>query len=416
MNGFFPEGRFRTAKSFSETSQCGACGLYKKCNTPKMKVFGKGEQKILFVFPPLIEQQDRSSNIWKSPVANHLRTMLMTAGVTPATEAWFTSALICHTPNPTNDQVDKCSHKLKTLIEELKPNVVVPIGNFAVRSIIQFTWKRSAGKPDRWYDQTIKAQTHNIWVTPVPEPTFDEERRDFMTPLFFANGIQKAFQLCESKPFKKIPDYASRVVHLSGREAELYLRDFYKKPFVAGFDYETNCLKPDNEKLSRIVSGAFAPSPRESIAFPWFDNLPRVLKKLNANPRGYWLASNKKYEQRWTRSVIGFRIRRWLWDTMLAAHTLDSRGGRDEGSSSSAGGGLSSLKVQAFILLGQPCYDDHIKDFLDTQGESYRANRIHQIELHDLLQYNGMDALMTWLVAREQMIIMGHPALELMTW
>jgi hypothetical protein len=234
-----------------------------------------------------------------------------------------------------------------------------------------------------------------------------------MTPLFFNRGVEQALRK-DKPPFKTVPNYEQRIVHLTARQAELYFKDYYKRPFVAGFDYETNCLKPDNKKLSRIVSGAFCPGPAESIAFPWFDNMPGILKRLQANEKGFWLASNKKYEQRWTRRMLGFRIRRWLWDTMLSAHVIDSRGGRSEGESSTSGGGLSSLKVQAFLLLGQPIYDDHIKDFLDTGGESYKANRIHQIELRDLLQYNGMDALMTWLVARKQMKRMRHPSLELM--
>lgn len=407
MAGFFPEGSFNTTKMFSVASRCGVCGLYKKCRSPKLEPQGHG--KVMFVLPPVTEQEDASGKFLRSSLGVKLKRILHDKGVSPTDDCIFTSALICHTGNPKPDQIDYCSYKLKEAIEEHKPVVVIPIGPLAVRSIIQFTWKRPAGVTKRWFDQQIPSQEINAWVCPVYEPTLQE--RDDLMP-FFIRGIERALKKTKH-PWKEIPDYQSRVKLLSASEAVDVLSEYIDKPFFAAFDYETSCLKPDNPDTARIVSGAFCADNGTSYAFPWSKDLPPILKQLAANKNGHWIGSNNKYEQRWTRRVLGFAIRRWAWDTMLSAHAIDNRGGRDEENDSSSGGGLSSLKVQSFLLLGQAAYDDHIKEYLAAKS-SYSRNRINEIPINDVLKYNGMDALMTRMVAQKQMKYVKSPLLEFM--
>lgn len=404
MSGFFPEGSFSKAKSFSVASRCGACGLYKKCNSPKMEPQGHG--KIMFVLPPVTKQEDASGKFLRSALGQVLRRLLLDNGLNPMEECVFTSALICHTGYAKGEQVDNCSYKLKEAIEEHQPIVVIPIGPMAVRSIIQFTWKRAAGVTKRWFDQQIPSQEIDAWICPVYEPDMEEKeyKKDNLMP-FFIRGVEAAIRK-KKRPWPKPPEFEKRIKQLTATEAAHLLSSFINEEFFAAFDYETSCLKPDNPQSARIVSGAFCPSMGVSYAFPWSKDLPPILKQLARSKKAHWIGSNNKYEERWTTRLLGFRFRNWIWDTMLSAHAIDSKGGRDEENDSSRGGGLSSLKVQAYTLIGQPVYDDHIKDFLDADG-SYKRNRIHEVPMSDVLQYNGMDALMTRLVAKRQMKLIG---------
>ena len=79
---------------------------------------------------------------------------------------------------------------------------------------------------------------------------------------------------------------------------------------------------------------------------------------------------------------------------MLAAHVLDNRKG------------ITGLKFQAFVQLGQESYNDHVGGLLKGDKKSH-INRIHEIDVHDLLLYNGMDSLLTYKLAIIQMKEMG---------
>lgn len=411
MSGFFPEGSFQKPKEYSKASRCGACGLYKTCHHPKMPPQGEGGRKIMFVIPPVTEKEDLSGKFLQTQLGFEIKTILKRNGLSPLEDCFFTSALICHTAQPSNEQIDHCSYKLKTSIEELRPNLIIPVGMAAVRSIIQFTWMKPAGLYERWCGYQIPAQTINSWVCPTYQPSFEDRDN---TMLFTTQHIEDALKLCRKPPWKKLPRYGDQVKLLyTESEIEKALSPWINKPFVAGFDYETTCLKPDNPRTARIVSGSFCFNGKETYAFPWLSNAPGLLQALARNKQGSFIGSNIKYEERWSRALLGFFIRNWAWDTMIAAHTIDNRGGKDEDTDSSGGGGLSGLKFQAFARLGQPNYDDHLKTYLGGDG-SYGKNRIKEIPLKELLIYNGMDSILSWHVAKHQMTQMDHPMLEKM--
>ena len=111
------------------------------------------------------------------------------------------------------------------------------------------------------------------------------------------------------------------------------------------------------------------------------------------------IAQNLKFEDRWTRVKLGHPVRNWLWDTMLAAHVLDYRRG------------ITSLEFQAFVQLGVQLYDKHIKPYLKSVGQS-RFNRIKELDLKDLLLYNGMDSLLTYKIAMKQMKVFRQRSLK----
>jgi len=93
------------------------------------------------------------------------------------------------------------------------------------------------------------------------------------------------------------------------------------------------------------------------------------------------IASNLKFEERWTRYFLKHRVRNWDWDTMLAAHVLNNATG------------ITGLKFQAFVQLGQSQYDKHIEPYLKS-SKGQHLNRIREIPLKDLLVYNGMDSFL----------------------
>jgi DNA polymerase I-like protein with 3'-5' exonuclease and polymerase domains len=100
------------------------------------------------------------------------------------------------------------------------------------------------------------------------------------------------------------------------------------------------------------------------------------------------IGCNIKFENNWTKTHLGHNVKNWWFDTMVAAHVLDNRKG------------ITSAKFQAFVQLGQPSYNDHIEPYLKGK---MGLNKIHELDLDDLLLYNGLDSLLEYKVAMIQM-------------
>ena len=102
------------------------------------------------------------------------------------------------------------------------------------------------------------------------------------------------------------------------------------------------------------------------------------------------IGANIKFENRWTKRNLGHYVNNWIFDTMIAAHVLNNKPK------------VTGLTFQAFVNLGQPCYEQNIKPFLKSRKNS-KFNRIEELDLKDLLLYNGLDSLLTYGVALKQM-------------
>jgi len=113
-----------------------------------------------------------------------------------------------------------------------------------------------------------------------------------------------------------------------------------------------------------------------------------VLRKVLTNRKILKVGANLKFEDRWSRSLLGVGIEGFYWDTMLAAHQLDNRGG------------ISSLDFQSFVRLGIGDYSLHLEKFKQSGVDG--LNSMHKVPLTELLMYNALDALFTYRVMEEQ--------------
>lgn len=101
--------------------------------------------------------------------------------------------------------------------------------------------------------------------------------------------------------------------------------------------------------------------------------------------------SNCKFEASWTRFILGYEVRGWLWDTMLASHVLDNREG------------TTGLKFQIYVNWGIVGYDDRIKPFLTSHSKDGNAfNNIKKAPINEVLLYCGVDAKYTHKLWKKQ--------------
>lgn len=396
MRGFFA-AKTQTAPT-GRLAACGACGLSERCSSPKLPVGGTGGHPVLFVVGGPDVQDDERGRWLTGPAGRLLRSSLQAHGVELGA-CLHTGATICHSPKPvTAERVGHCLPNMLATLRECDPVVVVPMGQQALRAVVGQAWGKSeVGELSRWLGYAIPAQRGNRWIVPTWDPAEVEASDHPAMRLHHEHHLQRALQRAQRRPWRQVPDWRGDVqLEYSPTVAAAWLRDKVQRGGVVAFDYETTSLKPDYDH-SRIVSCAVAwgtgPTPAETIAFPWHGDAVVAMSELLRSPLPK-IAANMKFEDRWTRAILGHRVRRWVWDTMLAAHVDNQVKG------------VTGLKFQAFVRLGQPLWNEAVEPYFHSRpGE---PNRVAEVPLADLLRYNGLDSLLEYRLAFRQMKAMGH--------
>lgn len=409
MKGFFSGSTLAQSKKPSPTIPlCGACGLYKGCKSPKMSFSGNGRRKILIVgdFPG--KEEDLEGTHFVGRAGKFLKRTLRSLGGDPEEDYWYDNALICHLSKKQNegnvevsisDRIGYCRPNLIRTIEQLRPQVILLLGYEAVQSIIGSIWKEDVGILSRWTGFQIPCRKWNCWICPTYDPsyvlrTLESRKKDPVPNLWFRRHLESALQL-SGRPYDVIPNEIKEVeLVLDTDEAARILDKMVERGGVVAFDYETTMLKPDWFD-AEILSCSVCWNGKKTIAFPWRGAAVPAMERLirSSMPK---IASNLKMEDRWSRMEFGKPVKNWAWCTMTAAHALDNRPG------------ICGLKFQSFVLLGAESYDDHISKFLSSNNSNLRTNQIlEQVNLHDLLLYNGLDSLLEYRVAEKQMVQFG---------
>lgn len=355
-----------------------------------MKPFGEGKKQVLVIGEAPGQREDEQGRPFIGKAGQFLRNTLGEIGVELDEDCWTTNSLICRPPdNKTPDikQIGYCRPNLLNALAKFKPRVVVTLGRSALVSVLTSYWKE-IDTLERWIGWRIPLQAH--WLCPTYHPSFLLRMKNQLMDRRFKEDLERAFAIERDPPVQ--PEWDKKIeVLYNDEEICDTLRDFARNDWFA-FDYETNCLKPEYPK-AQIVACSMSNGER-TIAYPWEGNAIAVTGETLASKHPAKIASNLKFEEKWTRKTFGHGVRNWGWDTMIAAHCLDNRTD------------ICSIKFQAFVKLGVPSYSSHIAPFLSSSGGWY--NRIHHLETVQLLKYCGMDSLLEYQIAMIQRKGMGY--------
>jgi len=368
-----------------------------------MEVGGKGRKGILVVGEAPGKNEDYQNKPFVGESGQMVQAALARCGIDFRRDCWITNSIICRPAKNALPEkaIDYCRPNLIRTIKELKPKVIILLGAASVKSLIGWLWKEDVGSLHRWLGWKIPVQRINAYVCPTWHPQAlmyasgkgNGGKASPLMQMLWEGHLHAACALTE-RPWKEMPNYASKViVELDHQRAASRIQKLISHSAAQiAIDYETTCLKPDG-KDAQIYSCALS-NGRETIAFPWHGDAIEATKQiiLSNAPK---IASNQKFEERWTLKEFGHPVNNWLIDTMLAAHVLDNRSG------------ITSIKFQAFALLGAESWNDEIDPYLKSIGGGNSVNKIRQAPLNKLLLYNGLDALLEWEVAQIQMKQLG---------
>lgn len=378
---------------------CGACGLYKSCQSPKMPVSGDGRRKILIVGEAPGEDEDKENLQFVGKTGRRLDKTLHKVGIDMREDCWLTNTLICRPPDnasPTDEQIEYCRPNFRNTVKDLDPYFIIPLGAAAVQTVIGSFWREDVGSISTWAGFRIPSQIPNAWICPTFHPSYIERLDTPVADLIWLDHFKAIADQVEEedRPWETLPEYEKKVKLIyNGEEAEWEIKRFRSSDMVA-IDFETTTKKPESEGAA-IVSCALSDGIR-TIAYPWVGKAIDATIRFACSPIPK-IASNMKFEDRISRYNFGAGMRNWYWDTMVGAHFLDQRPG------------ITSLKFQAYLRLGIQSYNDHIEEWLRAK-KGTKVNRIlEEVNLKDLLLYNGLDALYEWEVALRQMKEQGYP-------
>ena len=396
--GLFGAGALPTRAPLPVEPQCGACGLFKGCRSPKMPTAGSGAKSILVIGEAPGETEDFQNKPFVGKTGQPLQTTLRKYGVELFKDCWVMNAAACRPPK--NDlpprAVEYCRPNVVNEIKRLNPEKVLLFGGHAVRSLIGWLWRQDPGGVNRWCGWRVPCQKLNAWVAPFWHPSFvlrEEEDKKGATPvrLLWERQIEAALALV-GRPWREVPNYAKQVqIELDPVRAAAAVKRFTAGSRPVAFDYENSPLKPDAGHA--FVHCCALSDGKTTVAFPWHGAVVDAMRKFlrSGVPK---IGANIKHETRWSLKAMGVMPRNWAWDTVLNAHILDNRSG------------VTGVKMQAFALLGQEPWDDGVKAYLEGDGGN-GPNRVREVDLTAMLRYCGLDALVEWHLAKKQAKLLG---------
>ena len=385
----------------SRTLKCGVCRLNRTCISPCMEASGDGGKGILIIGSAPDEEEDKHGSQCLGRGNQYLQNELSRLGIDMEKDCRRVFAVNCYPPKGrslSSTEVEACRPLVWREIKNHPPKLILVLGAAALQSFLGHRTKKALGGFGRWCGWETPDRDTGAWSTITFHPNMVQRHRDDVMKIFFRQDLEQAISLLHRSPpqYKREQDC---VEVLSENEAISALEFLIKSPRLISIDYETTGLKP-HRKGHQIVSCAISDDGESGISFMVDGGVVPALKKVLNCEAIRKIAANKKFEEIWSRVILGTEVRGWVFDSMLAAHVLDNRRG------------VTGLKFQAYVKYGIADYNSHIAPFLEGTDpqDSNSFNRILSLDPREILVYGGIDAILEHRLALDQDREMGGKA------
>lgn len=409
-SGFFSikETKSKTRPSGNKAFSCASCGLYKDIKSPRMAPFGDFEKQIMVIGDMPSSRDDNMGKPWQDRFGTTLRREFERRGIDLFKDCINLFALSCHTAGskgiatPLTKEIQCCRRRVLTAIEQYKPKMVILVGELALNSVIGSIWTKNIGGLTKWRGFTIPDRKYNTWICPIFSPAFVEEQNALEYRTIWKQDLDRIINTLDTKIYPSPNE--SQFVRIIQAESEL-VKIFEellsrKFPYPIAIDYETTGLKPHDTSKHKIVCMSICSSPEDVIAFSMVKKSRKaklLLKSILQSDKISKIAQNLKFEHTWTYNILGYEVKNWAWDTMLATHILDNRPD------------ISGLKFQTYVNFGVAGYDEEVEPYLkgEDKKNSNSINKLLSIPIGSdlwkkVLIYCGEDSLFTYKLASKQ--------------
>ncbi len=378
---------------------CKKCDLNK---APKIEVSGEGKKEILVIGESTLNEEMTYGSAFVDDTGFLLNKILRKQNISLNKDCWKINAVKCYSHIKTNHkQINCCRPALEKLIYKLKPKTILLCGDVAVTSL--FGEDFSNRSIFRWRMYCIPDEKYKCNIIPILHPRYvlDNDKDSGMYRQY-ERDVTKACYLMK-RPFLKNKKYESYVTVVTDfTKLKRILTKVIKNKTKIAYDYETTGLKPYRNR-QKIVTIAFAVSMTKAFAFP-FDYKTFWTEKERNEIYTLWqtilrddkinkIAYNEKFEKIWSMEIFKAKPK-CFFDPMIVLHILDNRSG------------ILGLKFQTFVNYGVRPYDKHIQKYLKAKKAS-DYNSVEEAPFNDLLIYNGLDCIFTYMLYDELMGKLG---------
>ena len=381
MKGFFEKEEVE-----DKNANCIKCKLFKTCETPRMKVSGKGEKGILVIAEAPGASEDAEGKALVGQAGQLFRGELTEGGIDLDRDCWKTNALSCRPPKnraPSKAEIKYCRPRVEKVLKRKKPQLVLLLGGASIESFIGNRLSEAPGGATRRRGFVVPDQRYKVWMTSTFHPSYllRNPGDDILENLFrrdIKGGLKKLH--------KKVPRHGGYNINIGDPPFEYSNKGFD----LLAFDYETTGLKP-YRKGHEIICCAFSIEENKAEVFELNNKKNiKIWKNVLRHKKIKKTAQNIKFEHQWSRNILGVETRGWVWDTMQASHILDNRKG------------ITGLKFQSYINFGQEDYSSHLDKYIKCDnGKGF--NNIKEANIDEIMKYCGMDAILEYKLAKKQM-------------
>lgn len=395
---------------------CPRCGLYKKALSPKMEPYGRFKKKILNIGEAPGRQEDWRGKQWQGKMGRKLQGAYRSLGIDLFDDCLNINAVNCRPIDskgdnrpPSPHEIASCRKRVADLISQYKPKVVILHGSAAVQSIISYRIKRNPGGISKWRNWTIPDRDFRTWLCPVFHPSYVSrgEKKNEEIETIWMQDLKKALSM-RKVPFPTAKKEKDLITIIEDKAALYAVLSSVMKtakninPPMLAFDYETTGIKP-HLKGHKIASMSLCNDPNRAYSFlmPETGRIRGFIKDI-LRSRIPKVAHNIKFEDTWSKVIMGVDVNNWLFDSMLGGHILDNRTK------------TNSLKLQVYLRFGIVDYESEVEPWLKSKdkkdGNAFNnilAGMKDSVVREKILLYGGIDSLLCYRLAALQMKEIG---------
>jgi uracil-DNA glycosylase family 4 len=390
------------SKDLLYNHRCKVCTLnHVRNKTPKMQPTGAKEPIILFIGEAPGADEDTKGEQFVGVSGQLLRPL-----IPEKFYEWirWDNAVRCRPPGnrtPSQLEIDCCYKWHEEDIEATKPFAIFGFGN------VPLQWAISQTGITRWRGRylPVKIGDHVCWYFPFFHPSGllrqrakenVESEDEFATKLDLTRAFDLVTQLPDPVVYSE-QDAKHGITCITGQskgdlQQVIKFLAYASTKKYAGFDYETQNLRPYGKDSRILTIGVSLPDETLAFAFehPGSGWSPSELELVRDAFSDFLLSPchkvvhNVAFEQEWTAVFFGRdKLRATNWeDTIIQAFVLDERPNSFS---------LEFLSIQYFGL--------NLKQI----SSGLNKVKLHEEPVGDVLLYNGMDAKFHYLLYFKQL-------------
>jgi len=355
---------------------CNKCSLFKNCKHPCVQGVGSIPANIMLIGEAPGEEEDKRGTPFIGLAGKRLDIILKEAGL-HRNDLYISNLVKCRPPNnrdPEPEEIKACSPYLEKEIKEVKPKIIVPLGDPALQYILGLELITKYAGTRYW------SEKYNCWVMPTFHPAYI--CRILGMQGVMVDHLKNVLEWLRNPVEPDPPKYV--IVNTIEKAKTLFERLNSVDAF--SFDLETSGL---NSRKYKILC----------CSFSWKEGTGVVLPILQQHCGEFWGLEEKKWIMEQLKKVLesnigkigqnlsfdiqflktyGIELNNFMSDTMLAHHLLDENVGRK-------GHGLDTMVLRYFPHMGK--YDERLLKYLPTKNTSYAV-----IPNDVLWKYSATDA------------------------